>query len=63
MTFLALIINLLGISTGVTRTQVAQVQPCVWPNRCSQRQVELLPELAQIQPCVWPNRCSASSAV
>ncbi|MBI5208980.1 MAG: hypothetical protein HY927_03300 [Elusimicrobia bacterium] len=32
--------------------QVAQVQPCVWPNLCRSEET-----VAQVQPCVWPNLC------
>ena len=32
----------------------AQIQPCVWPNRCEK------PALVQVQPCVWPNKCEAA---
>ena len=32
----------------------AQVETCVWPNRCARR-----PAVVQVFPCVWPNRCQA----
>lgn len=35
---------------------IAQVMPCVWPNRCAQ---EIAPQsVAQVVACVWPNRCA-----
>jgi hypothetical protein len=36
----------------------AQVQTCVWPNRCASRPVVV----AQVFPCVWPNRCQATKS-
>lgn len=40
--------------TAQPQTEIAQFQPCVWPNKCS-KQVEAV---AQFQPCVWPNKCA-----
>lgn len=39
------------------KMEVAQFQPCVWPNKCA-KQVE---QVAQFQPCVWPNKCSTKA--
>ena len=37
----------------------AQVQTCVWPNRCSKKTVRV--RVAQVQPCVWPRICRKSA--
>ncbi len=47
------LILLMGLSARPA--QLAQIQPCVWPNRCEK------PQLVQIQPCVWPNRCEKTA--
>ncbi len=42
-----------------TPVLTAQVQPCIWPNRCA----AAAPVVAQIQPCIWPNRCAAAADI
>jgi hypothetical protein len=48
------LLMLLGLLAPKAPT-TAQVQPCVWPNKCEQS----APVLAQIQTCQWPNKCEA----
>jgi len=38
-----------------TPTAVAQFKPCVFPNPCGGKKVEMT--VAQFKPCVFPNPC------
>ena len=53
----SLMLTVAMMSVKPVTTQVAQFQPCVWPNKC----VQQAPSVAQFQPCVWPNKCAARS--
>ncbi len=50
------LILLLGLTPLNAAPRTAQVQPCVWPNRCAAQTVEVV----QVQPCVWPRVCRQS---
>ncbi|MBI4387144.1 MAG: hypothetical protein HY551_07165 [Elusimicrobia bacterium] len=53
---LILMLNLAGLQMDPT---LAQLKPCVWPNRCAQP----ASMTAQIKTCVWPNRCAQPAPV
>jgi hypothetical protein len=50
---LSLILTVAMMHAAPAAPKTAQVQPCVWPNRCVEAPV------AQVQTCQWPHTCSA----
>ena len=45
------------MAAPVQTNQVAQFQPCVWPNRCATSPAPVVAASGPFTTCQWPNKC------
>ena len=56
MLSMLLMLTLNPVTQAAPRT--AQVEPCIWPNKCAQETATVV----QVEPCVWPRTCNEPAA-